>query len=64
MGGDDLQLHCKAKNEPCTLKKLDASIHAGDFAVVSSVLSFPCVVHLKIFGIYGNEVEFVEQATM
>jgi hypothetical protein len=62
VGGDDLQLLCKAVNEQCTLKKLDASIHDGDFSGVFSMLSFPCVVRLKIFGFFWNEVEFVEQA--
>ena len=53
VGGDDVQLLCKAVNEQCVLKKLEARLHERDFSGVSSLLHFPCVVCLKIYGIFG-----------
>ena len=52
VGGDDLQLLCKAVNEQCILRKLHVSVHECDFSVDAASFSFPCVVCVKVFGIF------------
>ena len=62
VGGDDLQLLCKAVNEQCALRKLHVNVHECDVSVDASMFSFPCVVGLKIFGFFWSDIEFFEQA--
>lgn len=57
LGGEDMQHLCSGLQQQRQLKNLDICFNASDFANFIHDLVFPCVVHLKIFGMYWTELE-------
>ena len=43
----------------CAVRKVDVQLTTSE---LESLVVFPCAVKLKIFGLFWNDVEFIEQA--
>ena len=59
VGGDNVQQLCDNLSDQCKLKGLGTSFVTSDVTVLTS---FPCVVNLKIYGLYWSDTEFVNEA--
>lgn len=59
VGAEDIQQLCEKLMEQCNWKKVDVVFSIND---LSAVTAFPCVVQLKVFGVYFSEQQFLEEA--
>ena len=59
VGAEDIQQLCEKLMEQCKLKRIDVVFGIADLARVTI---FPCVVQLKIFGVFFSEMQFLEKA--
>ena len=59
VGGEDVQQLCNRLVEQCAARKLDVQIAVTE---LESLSVFPCVVKLKIYGLFWSETEFIKKA--
>ena len=59
VGGEDIQQLCNALCEQCALKNFDVCLNVENLSILDT---FPCIVQLRLHGIYWSEEEFLQKA--